>query len=337
MSNSTFIGKWLASLTKPGSAETKIDSKISYEKKLTTSDSEKGLTASELKYQSEDSVGGHRNTNLDSHCPGMGIAQNTILHDAILASDAKAALDYVQRDKKAEIINIPSLKNTPLLLSLKTGMIDVALALLKHPKIDIFLQDVRGLSAFEWACMLRQDSLIEIFLEKGADPHRITTQWASSFLGEPVITPIKLYQRDVCFRNFSDYACGDLLASVDSETYQKSGYYSIFRYLDKNTCQFKYFSGFIDRHDLHIPGEMAYTDVIFFMQKLCTNLNWKSKKYEFQETKRSCDTFSINFRLGMNDFCNQRNALTVNPQLVEKMEKIQSKDLRSTCTRNNST
>jgi hypothetical protein len=83
-------------------------------------------------------------------------------------------------------------------------------------------------------------------------------------------------------------------------------------------------SGFADRQDLHIPGDMAFTDIMFHMRELCVNLKWidKKRKFEFvseREFPISTEMFRMNFGLGITDFCNFRNAIQINNQLIERM------------------
>lgn len=141
---------------------------------------------------------------------------NTLLHKAIQRGQNALALAYIDQDMQAgdgqELVNIasgmPDIKrlqenkvgdtiNSPLLLALKKGNVEIAKKLLQHPRIDVNAKDARGLSALHWACMLRQNDLIKLLLDKGADPNYSAISWdiyEEHYTGSP-ITPLDLYQQ----------------------------------------------------------------------------------------------------------------------------------------------
>ena len=175
---------------------------------------------------------------------------NTILHDAIHENDTTLALQNMT-DK---IINTQSAGNTPLLFALKKGNVVVAEALLRNSSIDVFAQDSRGLAALHWACMLRQDKIIETLLDKKADPHLKVERWVESDtlgISEPFdLTPIALYERKVGVENFIYYYLFDVTVRAENENAQRRipSYGSFF------DSRHNYQAGFKDRADLYIPG-----------------------------------------------------------------------------------
>ncbi len=254
------------------------------------------------------------------------VLSNTKLHTAIDLNQTTLALQYIKEDAKKELINAASLGNTPLLLALRKGNMRIAEELCAHPDVNIFAKDGRGLTALHWACMLRQNKIIDMLLKRGADPHLETPRWVDSDITEPFpMTPFELYNRDVLLRNFELYYCYDLAAYADrtAPTNFKKNYSPFFitffhEVLGRDKV-YAYFSGFSDRKDLHIPGEMAYTDIIFHMKDLCENLNWKNNNTKFF-TGDSGRIFEKNFIAGIKSFCASRNAIPVDPNLIDQMK-----------------
>ncbi len=251
------------------------------------------------------------------------VETNTKLHNAIDQNDTKSALTYIEEKDSVDIINVKSLVNTPLLLALKKGNIPVVEALLKHPDIDVHARDCRGLTALHWACMLRQDKIIEMLIAKGADPHAITKRWGQSHITESyLMTPYNLYQREILLFNFIRYYQANEIASQ----YDKNMLVFEYRWWAFKPVFFNtkgdYLQSFIDREDLHIPGETAYTDIVFHMEDLCSNLKWKNPDTCFftsQDQPCSYARHRRNFFAGIFDFCEYRNAIPINQKLSEKM------------------
>lgn len=88
--------------------------------------------------------------------------KNTSLHQAILMNQTERALQLIESEPS--LINVAVLENTPLLLAIKTGNVDIALALLQHPHIDVNVADNTGMRAIHWAAFLRMDVLIKLLL-----------------------------------------------------------------------------------------------------------------------------------------------------------------------------
>lgn len=229
---------------------------------------------------------------------------------------------------KENILNVKSGGNTPLLLALKKGNVVVAEALLKQPGINSFEVDEHGLSALHWACMLRQDKIIEMLLEKNADPFLKTKNWSTSDFTEPFdFTPVELYQRQVLYTNFAEYY---LYHEKIKERIVRCIEFPIYGDFIKKQNGYQWL-GFVDRPSLHIPCETPYTDIIFHMKDLCTNLNWKQNETQFVHYNRSCDEFAENFRIGFGGFCKGRNAIPINKELLERMQKMQPKNSNDKC------
>jgi hypothetical protein len=220
---------------------------------------------------------------------------NTAIHDAIINNDSSLASRYVDMDKDGfnadgrSIINISSAGNTALLLALKRGDMDVALAIIAHPNVDVSLTDGNNLSALHWACMLRQNEVINALLAKGANP---ALPWVSEgYRGPLSLTPKALYEHQIDLEKFTHYhRLGGMNANF-----------------------------FIDGRGYRIADEEAYSDVIFHMRELCRNLSWVGSaifKSDDDEIRRESDLFRYNFGQGMASFCNSHNVIPVNRDIV---------------------
>jgi hypothetical protein len=258
------------------------------------------------------------------------ISSNTVIHMAIAENNTQAAISAIEQDKMEEksIINKESLGNTALLLALKKGNIKVALALLERDQIDVAAADSHGLTALHWACMLRQDAVITKLLDRGANPHLLTKSWATDL--DEIMTPIYLYQRDVRIQYLYFYYLNDLRMSqidpIECEDYACQTQFKNF-FVPVADGKYLFATGFKDRRNLHIFGEMAYTDIIFHMDDLCTNLNWKDEQTQFKTTAEipgSNVRFRENYKEGIRVFCKNRNNIPVNPELLSRMEQTKN-------------
>lgn len=262
---------------------------------------------------------------------------NSLLHDLILVNDVVNACKIIQDDMAARdgctIVNAVSCGNTPLMLSLKKGAAAIAMALLQHPQTDIHKKDDRGFSPLHWACMLRLDSVIILLLDRGADPNLKTLRWVNQYPGadefDP-LTPLALYRKPVeslFFAQFYTISCQALrLSHRPGEFMDKyPQYYEMF-FRDRTPHIGTIFlMPYVDRPDLYIPGEIAYTDLIFHMKDVCKNLGWCMHNSEFvdfdnRKILRTCDMYRINFGEGMYAFCHFRNKVPVNEMLLARMQ-----------------
>jgi hypothetical protein len=220
---------------------------------------------------------------------------NTAIHEAIIHNDTSLATRYVDMDKDGfntdgrSIINVSSAGNTALLLALKRGDMDVALAIIAHPNVDVSLTDGNNLSPLHWACMLRQNEVINALLAKGADP---TLPWVcDGYSGRVSLTAKALYEHQLDLEKFTNYY---RIGRMNTEL-------------------------FIDGRGYKIAGEEAYSDVIFHMRELCRNLNWVGSatfKSDEDDVRRESDLFRYNFGQGAAGFCNSHNVIPVNQDIV---------------------
>lgn len=270
----------------------------------------------------------YRSTNVQN-------ANNTLLHDLILSNSIDSAKHVIAQDMTANdgitIINHRSLENTPLMLALKTGAIEIALAILDHGKVDVHQTDCRGLTALHWACMLRQDAVISRLLDKGANPHHVTKGWNYHFAIYDKVTPLtpfNLYLDTADVTLMSQYAMACYRAldlNADGwHTFEDRypNYFHCFYRHDTRSQNTYFIPPFCDREELYIPGLPAYTDIIFHMRELCTNLKWVFPTTEFvtdETTHRTMTTFKHNFMEGLFAFCKFRNDIQVNPMILQQM------------------
>ena len=231
---------------------------------------------------------------------------NNPLHEAILANDTAFAIHLILNDPNAELINAKSLDNMPLVLSLKRGNMEIAQALLQHNKINVHCADGRGLTALHFACMLRQNRVISLLLDKGANPYFEVKPWISGF-GKQKLIPLNLYCRNVSVAAFQ-------------------------------ACAVSHSNCFIDSPSMGLFGELAYTDIIFHIDALCINL-WQRSDLSFAKLGsrlangftplRTCDVFKYNFSLGFIPFCEHRNASPIDDSLIQRMNEMDIKRLQA--------
>ena len=269
---------------------------------------------------------------------------NTPLHKAIIED---ASIEAIIGLINQHTINTPSLSNTPLMLALKKGRMDIAEKLLDFPKIGndlgeyispgvdlnlevaVDLADEHGLTPLHWACMLRQDKIITKLAEKGAIFSEVKP-WASSYLDEKIMDPITLYQTEIWDENFLQYLLADhSFKGIKKYSELQATYglkYSHFNdlFFNKNS---EYCGGIVDREGFHIPGEMAFTDIVFHLDDLCNHLGFIDKKIKFARLgdssfTQSKNVFEYNVKVGISLFCNSRNAIPVNPTIIEILERL---------------
>lgn len=179
------------------------------------------------------------------------ISSNTPLHRAILCAERKKCL---QKIKFSKYLNQPSLGNTPLLLALKVGLFDIALALILEPETNVLLTDKHGFSPLHYACLFRQEEIIEAILARHSnikDYHQIIIQSQFQedvlrFLKISRLSPFWLYTMDWSYESF-DFNDGYLIADRPS-----------FRVpLKDGTC----------------TSYQVFSDLLFHCNRLCKNLN----------------------------------------------------------------
>ena len=98
---------------------------------------------------------------------------NTFLLEAIIRDNTSIASQLIQLDSEKHSLDIASkcymASNTPLVLALKRGNIEIAQALILAGA-DVNKPGFRGFTPLHWACILRLNSIIEQLLAAGANP-----------------------------------------------------------------------------------------------------------------------------------------------------------------------
>ena len=99
---------------------------------------------------------------------------NTYLLLALAWSRLNATRILIELDKEKIALNLkdeyPSCFNTPLILAAKTGATEVVRQLI-NAGAEVDLQDYRGYTALHYACILRDDKMIQLLLKAGAAKH----------------------------------------------------------------------------------------------------------------------------------------------------------------------
>lgn len=233
---------------------------------------------------------------------------NTRLHHAIINNEKDIAFlcisadEEVYRASESTLINKRSLGNTPLVLALKTGAIEIVEKILSHPAVDVDLVDNLGLTPLHWACMLRQNKLIALLLSKNAylmpyiikNSHDMTL-WGgkSEYVKDDKISPFYLYHHNTPYVAMKRHSTFPLFK--DSPT---------FRARDAE----------------------AYTDCSFHMKSLCTNLKWDKDSdgvplhfLSLNDTPYTGKLFVRNFAKGLEHFCRYRDAIAIDWELAKKL------------------
>lgn len=100
-------------------------------------------------------------------------SQNNELHIAVLNNDTATVIKILAKsDEKTlpKLLSKTSKLNTPLLLALKHGNITIAKLLLEKMKKNenysaLDCKDGHGLTALDWACIMRENEIIKLILE----------------------------------------------------------------------------------------------------------------------------------------------------------------------------
>ena len=231
---------------------------------------------------------------------------NNLIHNSIINKNTSLAEICCRKAPSEDALNEVSYSNTPLLLALKHGNIKVALALLSREKVNVNTKDVNGLSALDWACMLRQNELIRSIMNH------------PTFKTEGHENAAALYIDEVNHDAFKKYL--DKCFNINGE-------------LDRNNVA-QYFSE--NKGMLEIPNAPAYSDLIFFINHICINLGWK-KESDFPDPQIRHDLLCSHmmhreyFKIAYKDFCENRNAIKISSEITDQLIKIATgkHDLRS--------
>src|SRR5258708_29881291 len=133
---------------------------------LQNSSDKKPTSLSELKCRTvgiQDKVAGRMHSyQLDTE------KKNNVLHNAVINGEIKKAekvLSTAEENKIDRLMCGTSKLNTPLTLALKHGDITMAKLFLKYINNEnsffiLNFKDCHGLTALDWACMLRNDEII---------------------------------------------------------------------------------------------------------------------------------------------------------------------------------
>lgn len=216
--------------------------------------------------------------------------RNNELHEAILERDIRKCLDIIRSvDTSAAVLNHCSLGNSPAMLALKTGLIDVAFALIEDERVDLQIADKRGFSLLHFACFLREDALITALLNRKA----------------------MLYQVD----EFSSWP-------PETFPFRRSAVQNTkpFR-LYSLTIRAQYFPEEIIDSDGFCVFPLILTDLLFHMDKLCLNYKLKQED-DFTEADKipaSSRRFSQYAAIGLQDFINMRNEKPLNEDILQSL------------------
>lgn len=219
---------------------------------------------------------------------------NNELHEAILNRDVATCLQIIQSpETSVDILNQQSLNNTPAMLALKTGLIEVACALIEDERVDIECQDKRGFSLLHFACFLREDALIIALLNRHA--------WGEA-IDEESPWPDKSFSfRKSALRNTHPF------------------------YLYKLEQVIYYFPEEIIDSDGFSTFPLILTDLLFHVDKLCLNYAIKEKEdfIEADEIPATSYRFAKYAEIGLQDFFAMRNRKPVNEEILQSLQSLQ--------------
>lgn len=104
------------------------------------------------------------------------------------------------------------------------------------------------------------------------------------------------------------------------------------RALFDKSNQFSTRSPFTDKTNLYIPGAVAYTDMCFHMRDLCINFGLKNHNdfihslpyispngTKLERSNSSLNRFLRNYNRGIKSFCDFRNAIDVDPNVLKRL------------------
>ncbi|VEG90229.1 ankyrin repeat domain-containing protein [Legionella spiritensis] len=211
---------------------------------------------------------------------------NNELHKAILARDSEACLALIDSMSEDEL-NAVSLGNSPALLAIKTGLIDVAAKLVEMDEIDIHVMDNRGFTLLHYACYLREDDLIRKLIARNARVFalHVTNNW--------------LPDTYIFWRAF-------LKATHPATIYEKKGIW------------WDTWSEIIDTPGFFISPNLVLTNLVFHTKAICLNYDiLPAEAFEKADViPRSADQFVAYCRIGMEPFLQYRNKKPVAEEIL---------------------
>jgi hypothetical protein len=214
------------------------------------------------------------------------ILNNNKFHKAILENNSVEVQNLLSDEEECKHINDLSLLNTPLLLALKTGAVEIALQILeKVNEVDLNInqKDMRGLTVLDWACILRDNNIIQKIL-LNPDLQLSKLSYAKAIYSQPAKVEI--------FTKFLK----EIKADMD-------------KIIPEHGCP-----------KLYIFCQEPYSDLIYFMRDVCVNLNFmKDQEFPSSEGLSSHEWFYKCFEKGYERFCAARNAIPINKSLLNAM------------------
>ncbi len=245
----------------------------------------------------------------------------TPLHILIDNNETAGALRYLS-NMNDDDLNVRWEGNTPLLLALKKGNLDLARALLEHPKIDVTLEDDSGLTALHWAAILRADDIIVNLLNKGAklyDKEDIDLsdeyyQIHPEALLQKTKAPHLLYQLNPAKAYFEQYLTDSYQFSEIQKAFNSVNI--VERKKDDDTIRVEQdmekFYGckdpkFFTKDHVGIIKAKAYSDIAFYIGDICQNMGWLPNNHR-PNTDDLFQEFSRYYKI----FLDNRNSRSVN-------------------------
>ncbi|KTD61759.1 ankyrin repeat domain-containing protein [Legionella spiritensis] len=223
---------------------------------------------------------------------------NNELHKAILARDSEACLALIDSMSEDEL-NAVSLGNSPALLAIKTGLIDVAAKLVAMDEINIHVMDNKKFTLLHYACFLREDDLIEKLIAREAH----VFVWFESADEPP----------EMCH-----YRKPKAIHPVN--LYKNKGFW------------FDVWKEIIDGPGFLIFPTLILTNLVFHAKSLCLNYDiLPVEAFEkADDIPRSADQFVAYCKIGMQAFLDHRNSKPVNEAILSQLNG-EEKVINETC------
>lgn len=246
------------------------------------------------------------------------VHNNNQLHNAILANDINKVNEILNKTHKHKLFSLfekQSLLNTPLTLALKHGNIEIAKLLLKKMLeifgIDPFLisiRDCQGLTALDWACILRNDDIIKLILKMGVSVDLDDDNFGDTFAH--ILYQSSIGSLDGFIQNISEHTSN---ARTPEE---------------KNLIIASFFAE--NKGEplpaSHFLGCEPLSDTRYYMKDLCINLGILKKDALAEAEKQPVShlQYYFAFMLGQEAFCKYRDAITPSPELLKALENNES-------------